>query len=117
MGQEIDLKEARTFYQKAAEDGDGYAQWRLSEAYKYGELGLAIDLQVADMWFKKSDASAQLRLAEAYEEGELGLLTDMKKALQWRRTLANKGWRRPAVDKGAEAAAEGAEAATEAAQA
>ena len=25
LGQEIDLEEARTFYQKAAEGGDGYA--------------------------------------------------------------------------------------------
>ena len=53
---------ARTFYQKAAEGGDGYAQWRLGKAYKYGELGLAIDLQVADMWDREADASAQWEL-------------------------------------------------------
>ena len=49
LGQEIDLEEARTFSQKVAEGCDGYAQWRLGKAYEYGELGPAIDLQVADM--------------------------------------------------------------------
>ena len=68
--------------------GHAGAQRRLAEAYEFSHLGLAIDLQLALMWFKKAaeggDGHAQWRLAEAYEEGELGLRTDMKKALQWR---------------------------------
>ena len=63
----IDLGEALKWYRMAADSGHAGAQGRLAVAYDKGDLGQEIDLQVADMWFKKSDASAQLQLGEAYE--------------------------------------------------
>ena len=57
----------------AADSGHDGAQGRLGEAYENGDLGRAIDLQVALMWFQKAaqggDSCAQCRLAEAHEGG------------------------------------------------
>ena len=75
---------SRTWYLEAAEGGNGYAQYQLGCAYKFGDLGLLADEEKTPKWYRKAakggDDGAQRRLAEAYEEGDLGLLTDEEKA-------------------------------------
>ena len=75
------------WFQKAAEGGDIYAQWRLGKAYEFGDLGLLTDEEKALKWHRQAvdggDGYAQDRLGDAYEKGELGLVTDKEEALKW----------------------------------
>ena len=74
--------------------GDEVAQLRLAEAYEFSHLGLAIDLQLALMWYRKAaeggDDNAQDRLGEIYERGELGLVAEEEVAPKWYQK-ANEG--------------------------
>jgi uncharacterized protein len=52
------LKEALVYWQRAARLGDSGAMSRLAQAYRKGELGLAIDAQTAQQWEDKIKAIA-----------------------------------------------------------
>ena len=88
-------------YIKAARGGHAGAQRQLGRAYELGKLTLAIDLQLALMWYQTAAEGgggyAQDRLGEAYEKGEFGLVTDEEEALMWYKMAAEVGKRLRAI--------------------
>jgi TPR repeat protein len=80
-----DLKEAATWYRKAAEQGHADAQDRLGGMYSSGD-GVLKDLKEAATWYRKAaeqgDAHAQYRLSLQYASGH-GVPQDYVLAYLW----------------------------------
>src|ERR1043166_7463298 len=86
----------KVFYrcQKAAENGDVEAQYKLALSYKNGE-GTEKDLEKAFYWYQKSAGSenkfAQYNLGNCYQYG-LGVEKDEVKAFEWYEKSAKQGY-------------------------
>ena len=79
--------------QKAAEQGDASAQYKLGWMYDKGR-GVAQDDKQAVAWYRKAaeqgDASAQYKLGVMYENGK-GVAQDYKLAYVWSAVAAANG--------------------------
>ena len=84
---------AAMWFEKAAVQGNGYAEARLGDLYDEG-LGVTENLKLAFDWREKAanrgNVKAQCELAKMYLEGR-GVQKDSKKALQWLDRSANEG--------------------------
>ena len=84
---------ARELFDKAAYMGHKYAQFRLGQAYEYGQLGHSIDNRQSIAWYSKAAAQgehqAELALSGWYLTGAEGILehSDME-AYLWARKAA-----------------------------
>ena len=80
-----DFSEALMWYEKAAEQGNAWAQYWCGSIYDNGE-GIAEDKEKALMWYEKvaeqGDIMAQNRCGDMYYNGE-GTAEDKEKALMW----------------------------------
>ncbi|MBD3895500.1 sel1 repeat family protein [Halomonas sp. ML-15] len=56
---------AVTWYARAGEAGHALAASRLADAYRHGQLGLAVDCQRAEYWQRLADQHAGLEMQEA----------------------------------------------------
>jgi hypothetical protein len=85
---------ALALYRKAAEQGNPYAQGRLSAIYERGLLGAAPDSAEAVRWARlaaaQNYAPAQVSLALMYEQGR-GVDKNGHEALVWFRNAAAQG--------------------------
>lgn len=88
-----DYKNAAKWFQKAAQRGDVFAQYRLGYLYSEG-LGLPQDHDKATAWFyeaaKKGDIKAQYQMGVAYYKGN-GVSANTEKAIDWLMMAAEKG--------------------------
>ena len=88
-----DYTKARQWYEKAAAQGDAYAQVHLGVMYRQGK-GVRQDYVKARKWYEKAakqgDASAQFNLGQMYRKGE-GVRQDYVKARQWYEKAAAQG--------------------------
>ena len=86
-------KEVVEWHQKAAEQGDAYAQWRLGRMYQNGR-GVAKDEKKACEWYQKAaeqgHATAQENLGSMYANGR-GVAKDDTKACEWYQKAAEQG--------------------------
>ena len=93
-GVTADYQEAVTWFQKAAAQGHGRAQFRLGRAYYFGE-GVPQDYQEAAKWFRKAAeqgvADAQFALGTMYKLGQ-GVAQDYQEAVKWYRKAAEQGY-------------------------
>ena len=80
-----DLKQAVSWFTKAAEKGDARAQYYLGNAYVLGE-GVSKDLKQGFEWYSKAAeqgiAKAQYNVGLAYYQGQ-PVTKDLKKAFEW----------------------------------
>jgi len=78
---------------KAAEQGDGAAQFKMGNAYRLG-LGVTKDAAEALEWYRKAaeqgEPNAQLSLGFMYESGQ-GVAQDYPGAVRWYRLAAEQG--------------------------
>ena len=92
--------EARSWYRKAAEQGDAAAQYNLGVMYDKGE-GVPQDYQEAVGWYRKAaeqgDASAQHNLGFMYANGD-GVPQDYVQAHKWVNLAASRTTTRKAED-------------------
>ncbi len=85
---------ALELFQRAAKLGHKSAQFRLGQAYEYGQLGLTIDNRASISWYSKAAAQgehqAELALSGWYLTGAEGILehSDME-AYLWARKAAS----------------------------
>ncbi|KAK5175053.1 uncharacterized protein LTR77_000190 [Saxophila tyrrhenica] len=85
---------ALELFQKASALGHKFSQFRLGQAYEYGQLGLAIDNRASISWYSKAAAQgehqAELALSGWYLTGAEGILehSDME-AYLWARKAAS----------------------------
>lgn len=85
---------ALELFQKAAGIGHKFSQFRLGQAYEYGQLGLQIDNRASISWYSKAAAQgehqAELALSGWYLTGAEGILehSDME-AYLWARKAAS----------------------------
>ena len=88
------LKEAHTWFLKAAEVGHSEAQFRLGLLYKNGD-GVEKNSVEASRWYQKAAeqgfAKAQVNLGLMYQRGE-GVEKNYSKAAEWQRKAANNGY-------------------------
>jgi uncharacterized protein len=89
-----DYSKAAQWYQRAATQGDGAAQYFLGHALEFGR-GLAQDLEQARQWYQKAaeqnNADAQAQLGFFYQKGLGGLPQDTTEAVRWFRLAAERG--------------------------
>ena len=89
-----DLTKAAEWYQKAAEQGLGSAQYQLGRCYEGGH-GVTKDLTKAAEWYRKAAEQglglAQYQLGRCYEGGH-GVTKDLTKAAEWYQKAADKGY-------------------------
>jgi TPR repeat protein len=89
-----DEGEALVLYRRSAEQGFAFAQNRLGDAYRYGQLGLDRDDAEAVRWYRLSAAQdhgdGQESLAYMYAEGR-GVERNDEEALAWHRFAASHG--------------------------
>jgi TPR repeat protein len=92
-GVQQDSKQAASWHQKAAEQGDAQAQYSLGNMYHKGE-GVQQDFKQAASWYQKAaeqgDARAQYNIGVMYEKG-MGVQQDFKQAVAWYRKAAEQG--------------------------
>ena len=78
------FKEALKWFQRAADNGSVYGQFRMGWAYSNGE-GVAKDQKLAVSWYKKAadngNTAAMNNLAVCYANGE-GVAKDTKKSFE-----------------------------------
>lgn len=85
---------ALELFQRAAKGGHKLAQFRLGQAYEYGQLGVTIDNRTSIAWYSKAAAQgehqAELALSGWYLTGAEGILehSDME-AYLWARKAAS----------------------------
>ena len=88
-----DYKQAVTWYQKSADQGDAKAEKNLGDMYFFGR-GVDLDYRLALVWYGKAAdqqfADAQFRLGYMYEKG-LGVTADEKAALDLYKKAASNG--------------------------
>ncbi len=89
-----DYAQAAQLYNKAAEQGNAYAQNQLGNLYESG-LGVAKDDATAVQWYRKAADQglpvAQFSLAWMYRSG-LGVTKDYGQAVQWFRRASDQGF-------------------------
>lgn len=82
---ERDFSQATTWFKKAAEQGNAYAQTRLGIIHQYG-LGTEADTDLANAYYKQAAeanyAPAQLQIGLTYQQG-IGKPIDNQVATQW----------------------------------
>jgi hypothetical protein len=98
---DVDKELALLSLQKAADGGQGEAQYFLGCAYEYGgALGLDVNLETALEMYQRAaeggDEHAQYKLSKAYNGGNLGggtlgLDADQEKAFEWLYKAAEGG--------------------------
>lgn len=98
-GIEKNIKLALKWFSKAAEGGDGFAQYRLAIIYLYGADGVTIDYVEAVKWLRKTSVTndlyplgspfSQYRLGTLYEDG-LGVSKDLTQATSWYKKAAEQ---------------------------
>ena len=89
-----DYSMALSWFSKAAEQGNWFAQYKLGEMYYYG-VGVNQDYAEALKWYRKSAAQgilkAEFSVANMYRKGEGGE-PNYKLALKWYQVSAEKGF-------------------------
>ncbi|PLW74876.1 peptidoglycan-binding protein [Cohaesibacter celericrescens] len=92
-GMTADLKEAATWFEKAAAQSMPQAQYSLANLYEKGQ-GVKKDLQVARLWYQRAaeigNVKAMHNLAVLYAEGGLGK-PDFQQASRWFERAADHG--------------------------
>lgn len=84
------FKEAAELYQQAADEGNAYAKWRLSNAYAWG---LGVDFDVEKAWvllneaYKAGCPQATADIAEAYMSGHFRTMEVTKDATKGKEML------------------------------
>ena len=88
-----DYAQAVTWYRKAAEQGNAFAQFILGTEYDIGQ-GVPQDYAKAVTWYRKAaeqgNAFAQFNLGFMYDNG-LGVPQDYSEAVSWYRKAAEQG--------------------------
>ncbi len=84
-----DQAEARRWYLRAAEQGDGHAQFHFVNLYRK-ETGVEDNAEAYRQAAEQGDAIAQINLAYLYVEGQ-GVPQDAAEALRWYRQAAEQG--------------------------
>ena len=90
----VDKELALFWLQKAADGGQGGAQFSLGKAYEHGDclLGLDVNLETALVMYQRAaeggNEDAQYKLSKAYNGGNLGggtlgLDADQEKSFEW----------------------------------
>lgn len=89
----VDYSKAKTWYEKAVENGDAGAMNNIGVLYNNGE-GVAQDYHIAKEWYKKAadkgNALAMRNLGLLYDNDE-GVAQDYQKAREWYEKAAEKG--------------------------
>ena len=87
-------RQAMNWYQKAADQGDAYAQYAVGRMYHFG-LEEGLDIKAAFIWYLKSAeqnfAPAEYKLAQLYRQG-IGCEKDEAIALDWLQKSADHGY-------------------------
>jgi len=85
VGTKINYKKAFYYFQKAAENGNKFAQYNLGNCYKNGE-GVEKDANKAFLLYQKSAEQgykeALFQLGDFYDKG-IGIEKDEKKSIYW----------------------------------
>ncbi|KAG0281160.1 hypothetical protein BGZ97_009314 [Linnemannia gamsii] len=93
MGVPKDYVKAMTWYRRAADQGNAYAQCHIGYMYDLG-LGVPQDGAKAASWYRKSaeqgEAEAQYNLGLLYSQGR-GVRKDNGKAMTWFKKAADQG--------------------------
>ena len=93
LGVSQDYAEAKKWYEKAANQGNLYAQYNLGVCY-YNGLGVSQDYAEAKKWFEKAanqgNPDAQYDLGYMYENGG-GMQKNIETALDWYKKAASQG--------------------------
>ncbi|KAF9543644.1 hypothetical protein EC957_000576 [Mortierella hygrophila] len=93
-GVELNFREARYWYLKAAKQGDPAGQCNLGHLYRLG-LGVDQNHSTALSWYRKAahqgDAGGQCHLGLMYEYGLVGTI-DRSAAMDWYMMAANQGY-------------------------
>lgn len=97
------LTRAIQFYQRAADLGDPYSQYMLSEFYRLG-LGVEQNLQTSVDWFYRADnlsdnARAKYQVAMHLAKG-VGFASDEPRAFEWLMAAANQKYPKALVTLG-----------------
>lgn len=91
-----DVGYANELYSKAAQLGYPPSQYKMGQAYEYGQLNLPVDPRRSIAWYtraaEQSDAEAELALSGWYLTGAEGILKQSDtEAYLWARKAADKG--------------------------
>lgn len=93
-GRLVDLMLAKSWYEKAAIQGEKHAMVQLASLFAHGEGGIARDETQALAWYKKSallgDCDALYHLGMCAEQGQ-GLQKNNQEALRYYMAAANQG--------------------------
>jgi TPR repeat protein len=92
-GEAQDFAQAMTWYRKAADQGNAWAQNSVGALYHNGQ-GVKQDYAQAMTWYRKAadqgDATAQANIGVLYDNG-LGVKQDYAQAMTWYRKAADQG--------------------------
>lgn len=86
-GVEVDIEQAKNFYQLAGEEGYKLAYYHLGQLHEEGRGGAKVDIEEAVKWYQIAGednyARGFYRIGKIYEEGLGGMKIDIDKAVFW----------------------------------